>query len=165
MRLTRYGGCLLIRIHDLLLNWLKYVGIDLKTWLTIDLPEAKATLRRGASEADIQELEKIFKVCASSVFILEADDLRGHSEKYLFAYSIHMSLMPEGCIIGGVNFSSRRHWVIRANDVVVSDIGGEAVIGMVGLCPGETEFVYESCTPLPTSSGSVKGSFTFVPGR
>ncbi|KAJ0093307.1 hypothetical protein Patl1_26450 [Pistacia atlantica] len=75
------------------------------------------------------------KVRGSPVFIPEAANLRGHSEKYLFACSIRMSLMPEGCIIGGVNFSSYqlhwRHWVIHANDVVVSDIGGEAVIGMV----------------------------------
>ncbi|KAJ0092495.1 hypothetical protein Patl1_26446 [Pistacia atlantica] len=110
------------------------------------------------------------KVRASSVFTPEAADLRGHSEKYLFAYSIRMSLMPEGCIIGGMNFSScqlhRRHWVIRANDVVVSDVGGEAVIGMFPLLrPGEKEFVYESGTTLPTSSGSIKGSFRFVPGR
>lgn len=25
-----------------------------------------------------------------------------------------------------------RHWIIRANDAVVSDVNGEAVIGMVG---------------------------------
>ncbi|XP_031250734.1 F-box protein SKIP16-like [Pistacia vera] len=103
------------------------------------------------------------KVRASSVFIPEAADLRGHSKKYLFAYSIHMSLMPEGCIIGGMNFSSCqlhwRHWLICA-----SDVGGEAVIGMFTLlCPMEKEFVYKSCASLPTSSGFVKGSFTFVP--
>ena len=33
------------------------------------------------------------------------------------------------------------------------------------LLPGQDEFVYESCTPLNGSSGSVEGSFTFVPGR
>ena len=33
------------------------------------------------------------------------------------------------------------------------------------LLPGEKEFVYESCTPLQSPTGSVKGSFTFVPGR
>ncbi|KAJ0033995.1 hypothetical protein Pint_25838 [Pistacia integerrima] len=99
-----------------------------------------------------------------------------------------MSLIPERFIIGGMNFSScqlhRRPWLIRANDVVVSNVGGEAVIGMICfyekpwpshssliclqfplLRPGEKEFAYESCAPLPTSSGSVKGSFTFVPRR
>ncbi|KDO39559.1 hypothetical protein CISIN_1g0461732mg, partial [Citrus sinensis] len=33
-----------------------------KKWLTENFPEAKATLRKGASEADIQELEKSLKV-------------------------------------------------------------------------------------------------------
>ncbi|KAI8028606.1 F-box protein SKIP16 [Camellia lanceoleosa] len=33
------------------------------------------------------------------------------------------------------------------------------------LLPGEKEFVYESCTPLSSSSGSIEGSFTFVSGR
>lgn len=33
------------------------------------------------------------------------------------------------------------------------------------LLPGGKEFVYESCTPLPTSLGSIEGSYTFVPGR
>ncbi|KAI3963209.1 hypothetical protein MKX01_030339 [Papaver californicum] len=33
------------------------------------------------------------------------------------------------------------------------------------LSPDGQEFVYQSCTPLPSSTGSVEGSFTFVPGR
>ncbi|GMP80238.1 hypothetical protein CsSME_00035416 [Camellia sinensis var. sinensis] len=33
------------------------------------------------------------------------------------------------------------------------------------LLPGEKEFVFESCTPLSSSSGSIEGSFTFVSGR
>jgi F-box protein 3 len=33
------------------------------------------------------------------------------------------------------------------------------------LTTGQEEFVYESCTPLPDSPGSVEGSFTFVPGK
>jgi hypothetical protein len=34
----------------------------LKNWLGINFPEAEATLRKGASEADIQHLERILKV-------------------------------------------------------------------------------------------------------
>ncbi|XP_011011512.1 PREDICTED: F-box protein SKIP16-like isoform X2 [Populus euphratica] len=110
------------------------------------------------------------KVRASAVFVPEAADLEDISRKYVFAYSIRMSLLPEGCIINGMHFSScqlhLRHWVISANDTVVSNINAEAVIGKFPLLfPGENEFVYESCTPLPTSTGSVEGSFTFVPGR
>ncbi|KAI8004386.1 F-box protein SKIP16 [Camellia lanceoleosa] len=33
------------------------------------------------------------------------------------------------------------------------------------LLPDEKEFVYESCTPLSSSSGSIEGSFAFVSGR
>ncbi|XAR54537.1 hypothetical protein NMG60_11029711 [Bertholletia excelsa] len=110
------------------------------------------------------------KVRASAVFVPEASNLKHESEKYLFSYSIRMSLLPEGCVLHGMSFPScqlyRRHWIIRANDTVVSDVNAEAVIGMFPLLhPGEEEFVYQSCTPLPSSSGSVEGSFTFVPGR
>ncbi|XWS09350.1 hypothetical protein CRYUN_Cryun40dG0077600 [Craigia yunnanensis] len=110
------------------------------------------------------------QVRASAVFVPEFAKLQDEAEKYFFAYSIRMSLLPEGCIINGMTFSSCqlnwRHWVIRANEAIVSNVNGEAVIGMFPLLhPGEDEFVYESCTPLSSSSGSVEGSFTFVPGR
>ncbi|KAJ7980679.1 F-box protein SKIP16-like [Quillaja saponaria] len=110
------------------------------------------------------------QVRASAVFVPELADLQDDREKYLFSYSIRMSLLPQGCIINGMSFGScqlhSRHWIICADDVVISDVHGEAVIGQFPLLrTGEKEFVYESCTPLPTSSGSVEGSFTFVPGR
>ncbi|XP_048234072.1 F-box protein SKIP16 isoform X2 [Ricinus communis] len=110
------------------------------------------------------------KVRASAIFVPEAADLDGGSDKYWFAYSIRMSLLPDGCIVNGMYFAScqlqKRHWIIRANETVVSDVVGEGVIGKYPvLCPGEQEFVYESCMPLPTSPGSVEGSFTFVPDR
>ncbi|KAH7572835.1 hypothetical protein JRO89_XS03G0021700 [Xanthoceras sorbifolium] len=110
------------------------------------------------------------KVHASAVFIPELANLQDDSDKYMFAYSIRMSLLPEGCIINGMTFSSCqlhwRHWTIRANNVVVSDVNAEAVIGKFPLLlPGEKEFVYQSCTSLHAAAGSVKGSFTFVPGR
>ncbi|KAA8531426.1 hypothetical protein F0562_006221 [Nyssa sinensis] len=110
------------------------------------------------------------QVRASAVFVPEMSDRLHDFDKYCFAYSIRMSLLPEGCIVNGMFFSScqlyRRHWIIRANDVVVSDVNGEAVIGKYPLlCSGETEFVYESCTPIPSCLGSIEGAFTFVPGR
>ncbi|XP_018822588.2 F-box protein SKIP16-like [Juglans regia] len=110
------------------------------------------------------------KVRASAVFVPESADLQNENETYTFSYSIRMSLLPEGCVIHGICFSScqlhQRHWIIRANDSVVSHVNGEAVIGQFPLLlPGGKEFVYESCTPLPTSLGSIEGSYTFVPGR
>ncbi|KAF7824341.1 F-box protein SKIP16 [Senna tora] len=110
------------------------------------------------------------QVRGSAVFIPELADPQDDHEKYLFSYSIRMSLQPQGCIFNGMSFNTCqlywRHWIIRANDVVVSDVNGEAVIGKFPLlCPGDKEFVYQSCTPLSTPSGSIEGSFTFVPGR
>ncbi|CAI9771142.1 unnamed protein product [Fraxinus pennsylvanica] len=110
------------------------------------------------------------KVRASAAFVPEFSNLQDESEKFLFAYSIRMSLSPSGCVINGMKFSSCqlywRHWTICANDAVVSIVNGEAVIGKFPLLhPGEDEFVYESFTPQPCSQGSIEGSFTFVPGR
>ncbi|VAI02671.1 unnamed protein product [Triticum turgidum subsp. durum] len=108
------------------------------------------------------------KVRASAVFAPE-HPYGGHPGTYLYSYSIRLSV-PEACMLGGVYFSScqlhSRHWIIRCKDTVVSDVNGEGVIGKFPLLlPGQDEFVYESCTPLNGSSGSVEGSFTFVPGR
>lgn len=75
------------------------------------------------------------KVRASAVFIPELTDLLIDHQKYAFSYSIRMSLLPEGCIIHGVPFSScqlhRRHWIIHANGHIISDVNAEAVIGKV----------------------------------
>ncbi|CBI36723.3 unnamed protein product, partial [Vitis vinifera] len=110
------------------------------------------------------------QVRASAVFIPEGCNLRDKSHKYVFAYSIRMRLLPEGCIVNGISFGSCqlnwRHWIIRANDHVVSEVNAEAVIGKYPLLyPGGEEFVYESCTHLSSSRGSIEGAFTFVPGR
>lgn len=106
------------------------------------------------------------KVRASAVFAPEHHQGMGHA---LYSYSIRLSV-PEACMLGGVYYPScqlhSRHWIIRCGDRVVSDVHGEGVIGKYPLLlPGQEEFVYESCTPLNGSTGSVEGSFTFVPGR
>ncbi|XP_047308720.1 F-box protein SKIP16 [Impatiens glandulifera] len=109
------------------------------------------------------------KVRASAILVPELSNLLREPANYMFAYSIRISLLPEGCIINGMHFDScqllSRHWTIIADDVVVSNVNGEAVIGKYPLLfPGEREFVYESCSPLSSTSGSIEGSFTFVPG-
>lgn len=56
-------------------------------------------------------------------------------EKYLFAYSIRLSLKPEGCVVDGVSYDSCqlywRKWLIKSNDTVVGHVSSEAVIGLV----------------------------------
>ncbi|XP_056171314.1 F-box protein SKIP16 [Syzygium oleosum] len=110
------------------------------------------------------------RIRSSAVFVPEFADLQNESEKYFFSYSIRMSLVPEGCMSNGLPYDfcqlNWRHWIIRANDAVVSDVNGEAVIGKFPLLhSGGKEFVYESCTSLGSPRGSIEGTFTFVPGR
>lgn len=77
----------------------------------------------------------LLQVRASAVFIPEFSDLVQEAEKYMFAYSIRMSLKPEGCVVHGMSFDSCqlywRRWITKSNDRVVGDINGEAVIGQV----------------------------------
>nr|AJF20614.1 SKIP16 [Chrysanthemum indicum] len=110
------------------------------------------------------------QVRASAVFVPEFSNLMDEEEKYLFAYSIRLSLKPEGCVVDGLSYDSCqlywRKWLIKSNDTVVGSVSSEAVIGLYPLLrPGEKEFIYESCSNLPASSGSIEGSFTFLPGR
>ncbi|CAI9108654.1 OLC1v1008315C3 [Oldenlandia corymbosa var. corymbosa] len=110
------------------------------------------------------------KVRASSVFVPEQSNCQDEDDRFCFGYSIRMSLLSEGCIINGMKFGSCqlywRNWVIRANDTVVDNFNGEGVIGKFPLLrPGEEEFVYESCTYMTSSPGSIEGFFTFIPGR
>ncbi|KAH9606893.1 hypothetical protein KSS87_019727 [Heliosperma pusillum] len=108
------------------------------------------------------------QVRASSMLIPEQSEFGGSG--FLYAYSVRMSLLPEGCNIHGMTFDScqlqSRHWIIRENEVVKGDVNAEAVIGKYPfLRPGEKEFVYQSCTTQQNNHGSIEGSFTFVPGR
>lgn len=161
------------QVQDAMLLWLEELGQRLKHGTIkvrqegkirgINLfPEVPSLCQTAVSNG--------VKVRASAVFVPEFSNLQDESQKYQFAYSIRMSLAPEGCIINGMNFSScqlhSRHWIIRINDTIVDSVDGEAVIGQFPLLhQGKGEFVYESCTFLPSLPGSIEGYFTFVPGR
>ncbi|XP_058102487.1 F-box protein SKIP16-like isoform X2 [Magnolia sinica] len=75
------------------------------------------------------------QIRASAVIVPELCNFQSR-QTYYFSYSIRMRLLPQGCILDGVNYPSCqlywRQWIIRANDAVVSDVNGAAVIGKVG---------------------------------
>lgn len=79
----------------------------------------------------------------------EGSNLEDEDDKYLFAYSVRMSLLPEGCIISGMNFGSCqlywRHWAIRIGDAVVDNVDGEAVIGKVNILFFLVLMIFASC--------------------
>ncbi|CAK9151924.1 unnamed protein product [Ilex paraguariensis] len=99
------------------------------------------------------------RVRASAVLVPEYTNLQHEFEKFLFAYSIRISLLPEGCVINGIPFNSCqlywRHWIIRANDAVVSDVKGEAVIGKLYALKGcylsQPPYVPWNKAPFPTA--------------
>ncbi|XP_077228071.1 SKP1/ASK-interacting protein 16 [Tasmannia lanceolata] len=110
------------------------------------------------------------QIRASAVFVPELSNLKEVQEKYWFSYSIRMRLLPQGCTLDGMYFNSCqlywRRWINRANDVILSEVNGEAVIGKFPLLyPDGEEFVYESCISMRDSSGTMEGAFTFYPGR
>ncbi|CAJ2679091.1 unnamed protein product [Trifolium pratense] len=161
------------KIQDAMLLWLEEHGRRLQRGFIKLIEEGKAkSINLFPEEPPLcsTAVTNGVQVRASALVIPELTDLQEGREKYLFSYSIRLSLQPQGCMINGISHRSCqlywRHWLIHANDVVVSDVDGEAVIGMYPLLrPGDKEFAYQSCAALPTSSGSVEGSFTFVPGR
>ncbi|KAJ3671516.1 hypothetical protein LUZ60_007595 [Juncus effusus] len=115
------------------------------------------------------------KVRASAVLVPEGSTPGEPStededpDRYLYSYSIRLSLLPEGCRLDGKYHSScqlaERHWLIKSRGYLVNDVNGEAVIGKYPLLtPGMDEFVYESAASLPNTPGSIEGSFTMVPG-
>ncbi|KAJ4878897.1 F-box protein SKIP16 [Raphanus sativus] len=158
--------------QDAMLLWLEEHGRRLQTGVIKVREEEKIksiSLFPEVSPLCSVAVTNGVQVRASSVFIPEVSNLRGQPPAYWYAYSIRMSLVPEGCFLNGRHHSSCqlywRHWIIRADDEVIDKVNGEAVIGKYPLLQAEEEeFVYESCSSFPTTSGSIEGSFTFVPG-
>ncbi len=76
---------------------------------------------------------------------------------YLFSYRIMITNEGDR----SVRLLSR-HWVIRDSENDRKDVEGRGVVGeFPHLAPGES-FEYESSCPLPTSWGTMEGSYTFT---
>jgi F-box protein 3 len=80
----------------------------------------------------------IEQVRASAVLVPEGSNPGAEgpdTDRYLFAYSIRISLLPQGCMLDGAYYSScqlrSRHWIIRSGEIIMDDVRGEAVIGNV----------------------------------
>jgi ApaG protein len=87
--------------------------------------------------------------------------LREHSNPeegiYVFAYEVTItneSRQPVKLVA--------RHWVIRDGEGVERDVKGPGVVGeKPDLAPGAS-FTYSSYCPLPTPTGSMRGTFQLV---
>eukprot|EP01103_Thecamoeba_quadrilineata_P002504 TRINITY_DN12455_c0_g1_i1.p1 TRINITY_DN12455_c0_g1~~TRINITY_DN12455_c0_g1_i1.p1 ORF type:complete len:409 (-),score=42.22 TRINITY_DN12455_c0_g1_i1:20-1222(-) len=95
----------------------------------------------------------------SSIYVPENSSL----ESSFFSYSIRLSLEKEAQ--GSCQLLSRR-WLVKDANGAIETVEGEGVIGKYPVLePGGPVYTYESCTTLPTPTGSMSGQFIFVPGR
>lgn len=80
-----------------------------------------------------------------------------HEGKFAFAYTMHITNRSEH------NITLRnRHWIITHADGSVEEVIGEGVIGKTPeLAPGKS-YSYTSGAVIPTSVGSMRGSYGFV---
>ncbi|TAK90800.1 MAG: Co2+/Mg2+ efflux protein ApaG [Burkholderiaceae bacterium] len=84
----------------------------------------------------------------------QSDPDKGH---YLFAYTIRIQNVGQ---VAGQLIS--RHWIIADANNHIEEVRGLGVVGNQPLLqPGES-FEYTSACPLPTTVGSMRGTYHFV---
>lgn len=82
------------------------------------------------------------------------------SRRYAFAYTVKIT--NQGTETAQLK---SRHWIITDANGDVQEVRGEGVVGAQPvLAPGET-FEYTSWCVIPTSSGSMRGSYQMVTMR
>lgn len=80
-----------------------------------------------------------------------------HEDKFAFSYTIYITNRSDQTIT-----LKNRHWIISHADGTVEEVIGEGVIGKTPqLAPGES-YSYTSGALIPTSVGSMRGSYGFV---
>ncbi len=87
--------------------------------------------------------------------------LREHSDptQGLFVFTYEVTISNESRV--PVKLVSR-HWVIRDGDGTEREVAGEGVVGeKPHLIPGGS-FTYSSFCPLPTPTGSMRGTYRMV---
>lgn len=83
-----------------------------------------------------------------------------HEGRYAFAYRITITNRS-----GEPVQLLSRHWIITHADGRVEEVRGEGVVGeKPRLAPGQSH-TYSSGAMIPTSTGSMKGSYEFVTDR
>jgi len=96
-----------------------------------------------------------FTITVAPRFLAEQSD--PENDKYLFAYTIR--IVNSGDIAAQL---LSRHWIITDAHQHVEEVKGPGVVGeQPKLAPGEA-FEYTSGCPLPTSHGSMRGSYQCV---
>jgi ApaG protein len=100
----------------------------------------------------------IIRVDTQVQFEPDQSQMSGHKSEHQFLFSYKIEI---------TNMTSKpaqlmsRHWIITDAVGRTEEVQGPGVVGEQPLiAPGET-FTYQSFCPLPTNSGTMKGSYSF----
>ena len=95
-----------------------------------------------------------------SVLFVPEDCRRWRGEQqWLFTYRVRISHTGDGTFRGQL---THRHWLIQDDRGKQDEVRGPGVIGLYPhVEPGCDEFQYESCCPLPTPRGTMRGTLEF----
>jgi len=105
----------------------------------------------GIQKAFIPDIE-----IETRVTYIEAES-RPESHYYYFSYKIRIHNKSNQ----GTQLLSR-HWVITDSYGEVEEVRGAGVIGQQPKINQGQSFEYQSACPLPTPSGSMKGTYQFI---
>jgi len=95
-------------------------------------------------------------ITCSPLFIPERSSVSIPS--YFFAYKITMT-MGDHMAKADTCTLTTRHWYIKNANGRIEEASGPGVIGKFPRMVPGTHFEYQSCCPIPTLTGSMKGTF------
>ena len=95
-----------------------------------------------------------------SVLFVPEDCRRFRGEQqWLFTYRVRITHTGDGNFCGQL---TNRHWIITDDRGKLDEVHGPGVIGLYPYVePGCGDFQYESCCPLSTPRGTMRGKFEF----
>jgi ApaG protein len=87
--------------------------------------------------------------------------LREHSdpEQGIYVFSYQVTITNEGRVPAKL---LSRHWIIRDGEGGEREVQGPGVVGEQPLLEPGATYTYSSYCPLPTPTGSMRGSFQMV---
>jgi len=102
------------------------------------------------------------RVQVSVLFVPEQSTPGGGGEQPRYFFTYHVRIEHDGSTPLRARLASR-HWIIEDATGHVEEVQGPGVVGFTPeIYPGAPLFTYESCCPLPTPTGRMRGSFRYV---
>jgi ApaG protein len=101
--------------------------------------------------------DKKHEISITSRVVFMPDQSDPEKSRYVFAYTI--TITNTGSLAAQL---LRRHWIITDADNQVQEVRGEGVVGEQPVIRPNDSFEYTSGTAIPTSVGTMRGSYYMV---